>query len=217
MPLWLGLVCFALVSVWALRRVFSGYAAPIERLEVLAPREYAMLAAVSLALFPAGGAIPPSGLDAGIPLYADRYLAALPARLRLLIRALFLLVEQGTLLFPAPGSGGFQRFSSLSIEQRGRYLEGWRQSRFFARRLVFTSLRAIVTLGYFADPEVLHCLALTPRAIETPVCEADLLWPAVGEGRESVAFTRDDLTPPSDGTPLGLSGAAHPDYEVGSR
>jgi hypothetical protein len=91
-------------------------------------------------------------------------------------------------------------------------LEGWRTSRFFARRVVFTSLRAILTMGYIAHPPVLRELGLAPYAIETPVCHADLLYPPVGAPREAVPYGPEDLTPPSDGTPLRLDGPLHRDY-----
>jgi hypothetical protein len=94
------------------------------------------------------------------------------------------------------------------------YLQGWQRSRLFPRRVVFTSLRAILAMGYFAAPTVLQALELAPRAIETPVCEADLLWPRIGESPEHLGLTRADLTPPADGTPLGPHGPVHADYEV---
>ena len=61
-------------------------------------------------------------------------------------------------LVVAPRWDGWRRFSALDAERRGAVLEGWRRSRWFARRLVFTSLRAIVTQAYFADPAVLRAL-----------------------------------------------------------
>jgi hypothetical protein len=129
---------------------------------------------------------------------------------------LFFLVEHATLFFPAPGRGGMRRFSALGTEQRTAVLEGWRKSRLFPRRLVFASLRAILTMGYFAFPAVLRELRLAPYEIRTPVCEADLLYPRVGAPRRSVPFSRADLTPPSDGTPIALDAPLHPDYREGA-
>jgi hypothetical protein len=48
-------------------------------------------------MFPAGGAIPFSGLDANIPRYADRFLSALEPSVRNQIRALFALFEHITI------------------------------------------------------------------------------------------------------------------------
>jgi hypothetical protein len=168
-------------------------------------------------LFPRGGAVAPSGLDAGVPAWCGRWLETLPAGTRLLVRCLFALVEHATLLFPAPGWDGFRRFSALDPERRGQVLEGWRTSRWFARRLVFTSLRAIVTQGYFADAAVLRALRLAPLAIEAPVT-ADALYPPIGQPRSSIRFGAEQvevwgpLDRPPAAAPLDLSSPLHPDY-----
>ncbi len=194
------------------RRLLGGYAAAPIPLEALSRAEYATIAAAALATFPPGGAIPPSGLDAGVPAQVDRFVAAQQPATRRLMRLLFLLVEQSTLVFSASGRGGTRRFSSLSPEQQVEVLDGWRRSSLFARRLVFTSLRAILTMGYFADPVVLRELGLAPRAIDTPIREADLLWPPIGASPGSLRLTRADLTPPAEVVPLGATGALHADY-----
>jgi len=199
-------------------RGFGGYPRPAEELACLSRREAAFVASAAEALFPRGGAVPPSGLDAGVPVWCDRWLAALPAGTRRLVRALFLLVEHATLVFPAPGWDGWRRFSALDAERRGAVLEGWRTSRFFARRLVFTSLRAIVTQGYFADPAVLRCLGLAPREIVPPVHAADALYPPIGRPRSAIRFAAADvavhgpLDRPPAAEPLGPEGPLHADY-----
>jgi hypothetical protein len=211
--LWLILLAaIGLAIGLALRRLFAGYPRPVEPLTLLASREANFLVAAAEATFPAGGAIPLSGRDAGLPRYVDRWLKALPGRQRLLIRALFLLLEHATLLFAAPGRGGLRRFSSLSLDQRDSVLRGWAESRLFARRLVFMSLRAILTMGYLGHPTAMRYLRLAPYAFESPILQADLLYPPIGESRDSNPVSADDLTQPSDGTPLDLSGPLHPDY-----
>ncbi|HVH20494.1 MAG TPA: hypothetical protein VNF72_19530 [Myxococcota bacterium] len=129
------------------------------------------------------------------------------------LRALFFLFEHATLIFPAAGGpGGLRRFSSLDASQQEAVLERWRTSRLFPRRLVFTSLRALCTLGYFASPSVLRHLRLAPFAIETPVCEADLWYPPIGASRASLRRGRTDLTPASAGVPLALDAPLAPGY-----
>jgi hypothetical protein len=199
--------------VWGGLRLFGGYGRPeAERFAFLAPREAAFLTAAADALYPPGGVVPPSGVEAGIPEYVDRYLGVVPVRVRWLMRLLFLLVEQATLFFAAPGGGGRRRFSSLRAEQQVAALEGWQRSRYFPRRLVFTSLRAVLTMGYFADPAVLRELRLAPYAIRVPVGETDLLYPPIGQGIDAIEYGPDDRTPPSDGSPLDLDGPLHADY-----
>ncbi len=200
--------------IWGIRRLFFGYGPAPENARLLTARETAVVAAAGDALFPRGGAIPPSGSQAGAAEWVDGYVASVPAMMRILMRLLFLLVEQATLLFPAPGSGGRRRFSALSLEQQQAVLEGWRTSSLFPRRLVFTSLRAILCMAYLADPRVLDRLELSPWEIESPVVEADLLYPRIGQPRSSITRTEADLTPPGEARPLGAETPIHPDYRV---
>ena len=198
-------------AVWGIRRLLFGYASPGPT-RALSAREWVLVEAVSDTMFPRGGAIPPSGRQAGVPAYVDDYVARVPPGIRLLMRLLFLLVEQATLVFPAPGPGGRRRFSSLGTEQREAALEGWRTSRLFPRRLVFNSLRAILCMGYLADPAVLRQLGLAPWDITSPVLEPDLLYPPVGQPRSAIPWSEADRTPASDGTPLVIGSPVHPDY-----
>jgi len=210
------LLPLALVAIvgYAAGRFLLGYPRPTARPLLLSRPELAVVDAAAEAFFPPGGAISLSGREAGIPDFVDHYVAAVPRRLRILMRMLLFLVEHGTILFPAPGGlrgGGMRRFSGLSPEQRTAVLEGWQRSSLFVRRLVFVSLRAILTMGYLASPAVLRALGLAPREIPTPVCEADLLYPRIGALPSSIALRAADLTPPSDGTPLGPTGPLRAD------
>lgn len=192
-------------------RVFAGYPRR-PGLTTLAPREAALVAAAAECVFPPGGAVRPSGAEAGVTAWVDGYVGTMPRATRILMRLLFLLVEQATLVFPAPGAEGWKRFSSLGPDPRRAALEGWGKSRFFPRRLVFTSLRAILTMGYFAHPAVLRELSLAPFAIDTPVREADLLYPPVGRGPEAIRFRPEDVDWTGETRPVGPEGPLHPDY-----
>jgi hypothetical protein len=206
--LWILLALFAAYSVW---RLFLRYPRPQREYRVVAPREAAFLEAAAEASFPPGGAIPISGREADLPGYADDFLGSLPGHLRLQVRAMLMLFEQATIFFPAPGRGGRRRFSSLSQDQQVAALEGWSDSRFFVRRLAFTALRAVLTMGYLGHPIVMRHLNLAPLDFPSPVCEADLLYPAIGARPESIQWTAADVWA-SDGTPLALDGPVHPDY-----
>jgi hypothetical protein len=208
------LLVLGAVLGYGVYRFLAGYPRPAVGLRALAPREYATVAAAALATYPHGGAIPPSGLEAGIPQHVDRFVAAQAPGTRLLMRLLFVLVEHASILFPAPGKGGFRRFSSLDEAQQVAYLRGWQRSSLLPRRLVFVSLRAILTMGYFADPAVLRTLGLAPRAIDVPVIEADLLWPRVGEPRSAIRHRPEEIVAPRVPVPLGYQGPLHPDFEV---
>jgi hypothetical protein len=204
----LGWMLAALVFGWAVARVCLGYPPAAGDCARLRRGERALLAAVAEAVFPPGGAIPCSGLDARILPYVDGLMLRAHPRPRRLMRLLFFLFEHGTLVFPAPGGlRGRRRFSSLDLERRIAALESWAGSRLSARRLAFGSLRAIVTLGYFAHPPVLRQLGLAPWAIDSPVCEADLLYPRVGAHPDTISLTRADLTPASAAVPIDRQGA----------
>ena len=209
---WLVPLAAIAFLVFGLRRFFAGYPRPVESLGVLTPREARFLDAAAEATFPAGGAIPLAGKDAGLPRYVDGWLKALPGRQRHLIRALLALMEHATLIFAAPGRGGLRRFSSLTLDQRESVLRGWAESGIFARRLVFMSLRAILTMGYLGHPTALRHLRLAPYAFESPILQPDLLYPGIGRSRESNPLSAADLTAPSAGLPIDLAGPLHADY-----
>jgi hypothetical protein len=220
-------IALSLVSVLLLValgwRVFGGYPAGEAAYGRLSRREAAFLASAAEALFPPGGAVPPSGIEAGVPAWCDRWLAVLPAGTRLLVRGLFALMEHATLLFPASGWDGWRRFSALDAERRALVLERWRTSSWFPRRLVFTSLRAIVTQAYFAAAVVLRTLGLAPRAIDAPRHIADALYPPIGALPSQAAISPDaalvngPLDRPPAGEPLGPHGALHPAYRETAR
>jgi hypothetical protein len=205
-------IAIAGVTLQAVRRFPLGYPAPEKDLVVLAPSEVAFLDATADVMFPSAGAIPVSGRESDLPGYVDRFLTSLRPRLRWQIRALFMLVEQATIFFPAPGITGFRRFSSLGRKQRIAVLQGWTESRFFIRPLLFTALRAVLTMGYLGHPEVMRFLNVAPFDFESPICEADLLFPSIGMHPDDNPLGPGDLTPPSNGVPIDLDGPLHPDF-----
>jgi hypothetical protein len=207
--LWIVIVVVALLAA---RRVFWGYPKGSAAYSVLAPREAALVNAVAEVMFPAGGAIPFSGLDARIPRYADRFLAALEPPQRLEIRVLFAVFEHATLFFPGPGWNGFRRFSSLDLEQREVAMQGWSQSSVFLRQMIFTALRAVLTMGYLGHPTVMSHLRVAPLDFETPICDADLIFPEIGAHPDDNPLRDAETTPRSTGIPLDIEGPAHPDY-----
>ncbi|MCL4686840.1 hypothetical protein KJ059_19035 [Myxococcota bacterium] len=202
----------ALLLFWAVARLLLGYGASDASLRQLSARETAFLAAAADAVFPPGGLPIESGSEAGVVRHIDGWLALLTRRNRVLIRLLLVFFEHATLLFPAPGRGGFRRFSSLSPAQRIALLEVWEHSSWRVRRLFFASLRTILTSSYFASPSVLRELGLAPLAIETPVVEADLLYPRIGRSRASIRWRVEDVTVSPSHAPLDPRGALHPDY-----
>jgi hypothetical protein len=213
---WLLLVFGAAFVAYALWRLFLGYPPRGERFRLLSAREAAFLDAAAEATFPAGGAIPLSGRDADLPGYADSFLDSLPSHLRLQVRAMLMLFEQATIFFPAPGPGGRRRFTALRSEQQVAVLRGWSESGIVLRRLAFTALRAVLTMGYLGHPIAMRALRLAPYDFPSPICEADLLYPRIGAHPDTIPFCEDDLSV-SDGTPIDLDGPVHPDYAGDTR
>lgn len=199
--------------VWAVVRLALGYRRADPALHQLSARDQAFVRAAADAVFPAGGgALALSGSQAGTLEHVDRYLASLSPRSRVLIRLLFFLLEHATLFFPAPGWNGIRRFSSLSPEQRVAVLDGWGRSRLAARRTVFQSLRAILTMAYFANPAVLRAMGLAPLEMESPVVDADLLFPPIGQPRSAIRFAPADRDRAVPRTPLDPHGPLDPAY-----
>jgi len=209
---WIGVVLAALAA-WAAVRLFWGYGPCDAAYPQLSAHEQAFLRAASNAVFPPGGAIPYSGPEAGALRHVDRFLAGIAPRSRVLMRLLFFLVEHATLFFPAPGWNGIRRFSALSLEQQQAALDGWARSRHAARRTIFQSLRAILTMAYFGDPAVLRTIGLAPLAIETPVVDADLLYPPIGQPRSAIRFGVADKDRPRPTAPLDPHGPLDPAYQ----
>ena len=207
----LGWLVLAALAAAFLVRVSWGYPRPRSRTRALFRGEAALLASAAQAMYPPGGAIPPSGLDAGIPGYVDRLMAASHPRIRLLLHLLIFTVEHATLVFWAPGYTGWRRFSALTSGQQVAVLDAWARSPIFFRRLVFTSLRTLCTLGYFAHPPVQRQLSVAPLAIETPICEADLLYPPIGRLPDAIVHRPGAVNAPTDrAEPLRLDGPLHP-------
>lgn len=200
------------LAVWALVRLALGYPRRDPALRQLSARDQAFVRAAADAVFPPGGALAISGAEAGTLAHVDRYVASLSPRSRVLIRLLFFLLEHATLFFPAPGWDGFRRFTSLTPAQRAAVLEGWGRSPLAVRRTVFQSLRAVLTMAYFANPTVLRAMGLAPLAIESPVVDADLLYPPIGQPRSAVRATPADRERCVPRTPLDPHGPLDPAY-----
>lgn len=208
------LACLLIAVLLVVRRVWVGHPAPAVPGRTLARRELAFLSAAADTVFPPGGAIAVSGSGADVPERTDIWLAEIKPSLRVLIRLLIFLVEHATLLFPARGRGGFRRFSSLAPEQREAVLRGWAGSSLPPRRLVFQSLRAVLTMTYLADPSVLRELGLAPRDIEPGYCEADLLFPPIGFGPDAIRIEPADLRDVEAPARLACDSPLDPRYRV---
>lgn len=182
------------------RRLWLGY--PPTSCARLGRGEAAFVTAAAETLFPPHDRLPLDGRAADLPAYADDYLAGLPVRQQRLIRALFLLFEHATLVFPPRGIGAFRRFSSTTPEQRRVYLESWARSRLAVRRMALAALKAVLILGYVGREANLRALGLERWEIEPVVCEADLLYPPIGAPRSAIRLTREDLTVDRPRSPL---------------
>lgn len=209
-------IVYALLAVSAAalvaRRFALGYSSPGREYAFLKPREIAFILAATDATFPTNPWIPVSGADVDAPRYVDRWFETLDSGKRFQIRLLLFFFEHATMFFWAPGAAGWRRFSSLSLKQRTEVLRAWYASELFARRLVSMALRAVLGMAYLGHPETLRFLRVAPYDFKSPILEADLLYPPIGKGHDAHIYGIEDLTPPSDGTPIELDSPLHPDY-----
>lgn len=211
-----GLVVVALV-VLAFRRFASGYPPAPPGLAILHRGEAAFVDAAAEVLFPGGANMPVAGLDAHLPHYLDRHLAALPRRQRLQIRALLMAVEHLTLILPGDEPGGRRRFSRLSAASRVAILERLSKHPQVLLRLLFIALRAVLVLGYLGHPANLRDLGVAPFEIQPGMSDAELLFPRVGGLVSSIRFVEGDRTDPVALGPLDPHGPRHRAYARSSR
>lgn len=206
-------VVFAIGLMVAIhRRGYAGYPSPPAGLAVLHRGEAAFVSAIAEVLFPGGGGLAVAGVDAQVPLYIDRHLAALPRAKRIQIRLLFNLVEHLTLLLPGDEPGGRRRFSSLTAASRIAILERLAHHPNGGLRLLVTALRSVFVLGYLGHPANLHGLGLAPFEIAPATSDAELLFPRVGGLVSSIPFEESDRTDPTEAGPLDPDGERHRAY-----
>jgi hypothetical protein len=211
-----GLLLITLLVV-GYRRLLASYPPAPRGLAVLHAGEASFVESAAEVLFPGGGALPVAGVDAHLPHYVDRHLAALPSAKRWQIRALFGLFEHLTLLFPGDGPGGRRRFSKLSAASRVSVLSRLANHSHVWARTVFMALRAVLVLGYLGHPANLRDLGVAPYEIESGVSDAELLFPRIGGLVSSIAFDESDRTDPVDLGPLDPNGPRHRAYARSSR
>ncbi|MBW2525753.1 MAG: hypothetical protein JRI23_16335 [Deltaproteobacteria bacterium] len=126
------------------------YPVALMRGSVLSQMEQALVSAVADTLFPPDGLFPISGTEAGVVPYFDAYLRRCHGQEALLLHLLLFFTELSPVVFgPRPTT-----FSRLSLEHRTAFLEGAFHSRIYFRRVAFTSMRALMTMAYFAHPDV---------------------------------------------------------------
>lgn len=125
-------------------------------LEYLGKREYAIVAALSLALFPPGNPLGIDGLQARVPEYIDRLLAGMEPDKARDLEAMFLLFEHGTLAFGLR----VRRFTELPAREREKYLRRWERARVYSRRMLAAALKGMLGMGYFAHPDVQEALGM---------------------------------------------------------
>lgn len=157
----LGLAGAALCALALLvRGLFFGYPAPALAGALLSRKEQAIVGAVADTLFPIGGPIPISGTEAGAVAYMDRYIARMDRAQQLLLRLLLHAAEHSPWIFgPRPA-----RFTRLSQEERVTALRAMSTSRIYIRRVMFLSLRVMLTMAYLANDEVARRVGMVARS-----------------------------------------------------
>jgi hypothetical protein len=152
-------VALALALAWLARGVFLGYPTKGVPTRNLSRKEQAILAAAADALFPPGGPIPLSGTDAGAIPYLDAYVGRVDRTQRALMRLLFQAVEHGPwLLGPR-----LSRFTRLGVADRIVYMRKLAKSDLYFLRVIFLSLRVMLTMAYLANDEVARRMRIEPN------------------------------------------------------
>ena len=148
-------------------RHLSGYrldAAVAGKLRVLTPKEYLVLRAAARRLLAVDGPDAPDPDRLEVALFADAYLAKLPAPMQTDVKALLQLLEHGGLLF----SASLSRFTHLAPEAQDRTLADWESSRLAVRRQGFQALKTLALLGYYRHDETWPLLGYTGPMLPRP-------------------------------------------------
>ena len=211
-----GLLLIALLIV-GYRRFILGYPPAPPGLAVLHRGEAVFVESAAEVLFPGGAGLSVAGVDAHLPHYVDRHLAALPRAKRLQIRGLFAIFEHLTLIFPGDEPGGRRRFSKLSAASRVSVLARLANHSNLWVRTLFMALRAVLVLGYLGHPANLRDLGVAPFEIEFGVSDAELLFPRIGGLVSSIELELIDRTDPAQLGPLDANGPRHRAYARSSR
>lgn len=126
---------------------------------VLRQRERKIVIACAEVLLPDGGAIPMSGVEAGVVDYFDDMVAKVPPMTRILLRGLLQLVEHSPTLY-----GPLKRpVTRLGVEDRRKVLSRLMNSRSYLLRTAFLGLRTVLTIAYFGNEEVVRSVGATPN------------------------------------------------------
>ena len=120
--------------------------------KVLTPIEARIVGAIGQTMYPREGGIPIDAKQARAVEYVDRWLLALPADERVLVRLMFVLFEVAVPAF----AGRLTTFTRATPELRHDYLVGWENSRFYFRRGSMFALRSVFALAYLGNEEVLR-------------------------------------------------------------
>jgi hypothetical protein len=141
-----GLALLALGAV--LPAGCTRYPKPRPKLRFFTAKEYAilnLLAARILGVEALAAGAAEGGVDVAGNL--DRIVLGWDADLRRQLRFALRVVEHGTYLFDLKR----KRFTKLTVEEQDRYLAGWAGSTLGARRVAFLAIKALVSLGYYAE------------------------------------------------------------------
>lgn len=185
------LAIVSLLQLLLALRMVVGYPDPGRKLRGMGRSTYAFVKAAGETLFPPGGALPPSSEDVDVPGYLDGWLADLPPRQQLMIKALFLGIEQGTLLWGPGLSGKLRRCSGLSVEQRVAYLGRIEQHPLFFVRALLAALRTIFSFAYLDREPVQEALGIEPMPSDLPPSR-HLRPDTMGEGQLVLPSDRPD-------------------------
>lgn len=149
-----GLVGGALLSLggagWLAFRGSKLIALPPEGLQVLSPRQYAVVHALAECLIRPQPPFP-SVEELRVAFEVDKILVKVDVTARDEVTALLELFENG--LAQALFGARTQPFTQLSLDERERVAFEWRDSRLAVRRTGFRALRGLVMAAYFGNPK----------------------------------------------------------------
>ncbi len=131
----------------------------IKELKVFDQKLYKIVHAITDTIIPPGGAfdVDPNVVDP-VQLF-DNYIDSMSTLQLKAIKAVIYTIEY------MPMATRLKRFTSMTPDQRLKYLQGWENSRIFSKRNIFLVIKMLVLMSFYSDDTVADAIHYHPECL----------------------------------------------------